>query len=376
MNAAAQLEIIAIAAGCALVVGLLGLLASWLLRERSLRWQLAVVAVVAVAAPYAGLVAVTQRMFISGHDLTVAIYVGSAAAVVSLVVALGLGGAVVRWSLHLRANVRRLGSPDSSLDPPRGPSEIRALTTALHDTQRELTESRERELRLDQSRRDLVSWVSHDLRTPLAGLRAMTEALEDGLAADPARYLHQMRRDVDRMTTMVDDLFELSKIHAGVVTPQLESVLLRDLVSEAIASADPVARIRNIRLDGEVADGIRVTADPAALSRAISNLLMNAIRHTPEDGSVQVHAEPVAGAVDLCVVDQCGGIAVEDMARVFEIGWQGTPARTPDSANGSRAGLGLAIVRGIVEAHRGEVTVENLSPTTGCRFRIRLPAAG
>ncbi|MEQ6899528.1 HAMP domain-containing sensor histidine kinase [Nocardioides sp. YIM 152588] len=373
MTPAVQAEILLISVVCAAGVGLLGLLASWLLRDRSLRWQLAVIALVAVAAPYAGLVAVTQRMFISGHDLTVAMYVGSAAAVVSLLAVLALGSFVARWVGAVRTNVRRLGDVDGEIDPPRGPSEFRELTEALAETQGELAASRERERRLDQSRRELVSWVSHDLRTPLAGLRAMTEALEDGLAVDPDRYLAQIRRDVDRMTLMVDDLFELSKIHAGVGQPVLESVLLRDLVSEAIASADPVARTRNVRLGGHVADGIKVTADAAALSRAISNLVMNAIRHTPDDGTVRVVAEPLPGAVELSVTDECGGIPVADMERVFEVGWQGSAARTPGEPSVGRAGLGLAIVRGIVEAHRGAVTVENLDPGTGCRFRIRLP---
>ncbi|TIC80659.1 HAMP domain-containing histidine kinase [Nocardioides sp. GY 10113] len=376
MTGEVQLEILLVAAGCALAVGLLGLVASWLLRDRSLRWQLTVIALVAVAAPYAGLVAVTQRMFISGHDLTVAMYVGSVSAAVSLLVVLALGTVISRRVGVLRSNVLRLGAGGGDLDPPSGPSEFRALSEALAETQSELEASRVREQRLDQSRRELVSWVSHDLRTPLAGMRAMAEALEDGMAVDPDRYLAQIRSDVDRMSLMVDDLFELSRIHAGGLVPQVESVLLRDVVSEAIASADPVARTRNVSLGGHVADGIKVSADPAALSRAISNLVINAIRHTPEAGAVQVRAEPTADGVELSVIDQCGGIPAADLARVFEVGWQGSAARTPGESGVGRAGLGLAIVRGIVEAHRGAVSVENLAPGTGCRFLIRLPVAG
>ena len=103
--------------------------------------------------------------------------------------------------------------------------------------------------------------MSHDLRTPLAGMRAMTEALEDGLADDPQRYRRQIRSEVDRMVRMVDDLFELSRIHAGVLTLAPEPVVLRDLVSEAIAGADPVARARSVRLGGRVEEGVEVSAD-------------------------------------------------------------------------------------------------------------------
>ena len=374
MKAGPGLEIIGVATVCALAVGAVGLLASWLLRRRSIRWQVAVVAVVAVAAPYVGLIAITQRMFISGHDLEVATFVGSVSAVVSLLVALLLGGAIGRWSGSLRDQVRRMGDDEQDLVAPSGPAEFRRLAEELHEARVRLAESTERERRLDRSRRDLVAWVSHDLRTPLAGLRAMAEALEDGMVDDPLRYHRQIRTDVERMTAMVDDLFELSRIRSGGVQPSLESVMLRDLVSDALASADPVARTRNIRLGGHVDDGIRVTADPAALSRAISNLVMNAIRHTPVDGAVEVLGRSVADGVEVSVVDQCGGIADEDMERVFEIGWQASTARTPDSPSVGRAGLGLAIVRGIVEAHSGEVLVENLAAATGCRFLIRLPS--
>jgi signal transduction histidine kinase len=372
MKWADQLDIITVAATAALAVGIAGFAASWLLRARSLRWHLAILAVVAVVAPYVGLIAITQQMFISSHDLTVATYVGSVAALVTLVVALGLGTAIGRWSSAVRTNVLRLGSGVDIEDPRRVPAEFRDLTQALHEAEQELSASRERERLLDQSRRDLISWVSHDLRSPLAGLLAMTEALEDGMAADPQRYHRQIRRDATRMATMVDDLFELSTLHAGVMVPQLVPVDLRDLVSETIASADPVARARGVNLGGQVPDGVRISADPAALSRAISNLVMNGIRHTPSDGSVQISATARPDGVELCVTDGCSGIPDAELERVFEVGWRGSRARTPDDEHG--AGLGLAIVRGIVEAHRGEVSVENLEPGPGCRFRILLPA--
>ncbi|TQK68634.1 sensor histidine kinase KdpD [Nocardioides sp. SLBN-35] len=380
MTGTALGQVILVAAGCALLVGLAGLATSWLTRTRSLRWHLAVLVLVAVIAPYAGLLALTRLMFLSQHDLTVATYAGGAAAVVTGLVAYGIGIAVDRWASRVGRHVRALGSgSDADIGQPAGPAEFRQLTEALLETRADLAASREREQRLDQSRRDLVSWVSHDLRTPLAGLRAMAEAIEDGMAPDPAVYLRKITSNVDTMTLMVDDLFELSRIHAGALVPRRESVVLRDLVSEALAGADPVARTRRVRLGGEVADEIRVSADAAALSRAISNLIVNAIRHTPPDGAVEVVASVVAGGVELSVTDECGGIPDADMTSVFDVGWQGSSARSPSDTHAGaltgRAGLGLAIVRGIVEAHEGEVSVANLDPQTGCRFSIRLPAS-
>ncbi|RYJ04661.1 MAG: HAMP domain-containing histidine kinase, partial [Actinomycetales bacterium] len=154
----------------------------------------------------------------------------------------------------------------------------------------------------------------------------------------------------------------------------LEPVVLGDVVSEALASADPVARARGVRLGGSVDAGLEVVADAAELSRVVSNLVMNAIRHTPADGQVHVVGRAGATGVELAVSDGCGGLEEDEMERVFDVAWQGSAARTPESGSvfGSGAGLGLAIVRGIVEAHRGTVSVVNEVP--GCRFLVSLPA--
>jgi signal transduction histidine kinase len=356
-------------------VGLLGGLVVWLCRRSSLVWLTIGVATTAVLAVVAGTVATSRAMFLSGHDLGVISLVTAVAGVVALLFALAVGSALARWSRALRDEARRFGETGEFVGDVSGPSEFAALSGELRDASDRLSESRSRELALEQSRRELVSWVSHDLRTPLAGLRAMTEALEDGLADDPARYHVQMRTEVDRMVRMVDDLFELSRIHAGVLRLSPQPCAVGDVVSEALAGADSVARARGVRLGGEVEEDILVTADPAGLSRVVSNLLMNAIRHTPADGVVEVRAHAVTGGVELSVTDACGGMSEEDIPRVFEVGWQGSHARTPerlDAIGGAGAGLGLAIVKGIVEAHLGRVAVTNHEP--GCRFSVTLPA--
>jgi signal transduction histidine kinase len=318
-------------------------------------------------------------MFLSAHDFDVVLLVSLVGGVVSVGVAVAVGAAFARWSRAMRDEARRFGASGEFSAGGRGPAELQAVQEELARTSRRLREAHEAEARLEESRRELVSWVSHDLRTPLAGLRAMTEALEDGLAEDPPRYHRQMRAEVDRLVRMVDDLFELSRIHAGVLRLSPQPVALGDLVSEAIAGADPVARAGRVRIGGHVEDGLELVADPAGLSRVISNLLMNAIRHTPADGVVEVHGRAVDDGVELSVLDGCGGLSEDDMARVFDVAWQGSAARSPAplpgegaaGVPGSGAGLGLAIVQGIVEAHRGRVAVANQAP--GCRFQVHLP---
>ncbi|WP_036487962.1 sensor histidine kinase [Nocardioides sp. Iso805N] len=374
MTTGAAAEILGVALGCALVVGAIGLLVARLIRRRSLRWQLLLVATVAALGAYAGALAIAQLMFLSAHDLTVMTLVSSVSAVVATLVAAVVGRAVSGWSTVLHEQVRglELGTPPRLDD--RGPAELRALSAELADVQQRLESSRQRELWLEESRRELVSWVSHDLRTPLAGLRAMAEALEDGIAADPDRFHRQIRADVDRMAAMVDDLFELSRIHAGVLKLNPTTLALSDLVSEALAGAAPVATAHSIRIGGSVDAGLEVSADPAGLSRVLSNLLMNAIRHTPADGVVEVTGRRRGDAVELSVSDGCGGLRPGELQRVFDLGWQGDQARTrADGSLAQGAGLGLAIVKGIVEAHSGRVQVENVESTRGCRFSVLLP---
>ncbi|MER8009994.1 HAMP domain-containing sensor histidine kinase [Streptomyces sp. NPDC094149] len=354
----------------AAVAGLLGAGVLLLIRRRSLALHLGVVAAVGVAAMFAGTLAVAQAMFLSGHDLKVVTTVVAMAAVVSLATAVLLGRWVAARSRALTLAARSFGD-GGDFTSPDGPAtaELAALSRELEATSAKLAESRDRERALESSRRELVAWISHDLRTPLAGLRAMSEALEDGVAADPHRYLRQMRTEVERLNDMVGDLFELSRIHAGALALSPSRISLYDLVGDALAGADPLAREYGVRLVGAGVTSVPVEVDGKEMSRVLGNLLVNAIRRTPADGTVAVSSELREDGVVVSVTDGCGGIPEEDLPRVFDTGWRGTHARTPPAG----AGLGLAIVRGIVEAHQGTATVRNVPG--GCRFEVVLPAA-
>jgi signal transduction histidine kinase len=355
----------------AAATGLAGAAALRLLRRRSLTASLAVVAAVGVVAMLAGTLAVAWAMFLSRHDLKVVTTVVATAAVVSLATALLLGRWVVARSRELALAARSFGD-DGGFSPPGGPAtaELDGLSRELAATSARLAASRERERALETSRRELVAWISHDLRTPLAGLRAMAEALEDKVAADPDRYLRQIRTEVERLDGMVGDLFELSRIHAGTLPLAPARISLYDLVGDALAGAEPLAREHGVTLVGDGVEPVPVEVDGKEMSRVLGNLLINAIRRTPADGTVAVAAERVAeDTVMLSVTDGCGGIPEEDLPRVFDTGWRGTDSRTPPAG----AGLGLAIVRGIVEAHQGRAVVRNIPG--GCRFEVRLPAA-
>ena len=314
------------------VVGAVGLVVLHLLGRRSARTLAWLAPVTAVVAVVVGVIATAQRMFLSSHDLGVVLVVCASAGFVAVGVGLLLSRRVDQIESHSR----------------------------------DLGETQARAEEAERTRRELVAWVSHDLRTPLAGMRAMTEALEDGVAPDPQRYHRQLRTEVDRLTGMVDDLFELSRINAGALNLVPEHISLTDVVGDVVAATAPLADARGVNLSAEARSGSgdTINADERELRRAITNLVSNAIRHTPHDGAVNVAASVDNGTATVSVTDACGGIPDADLGRIFEAGFRGDQARTPDPDGG--AGLGLAIVQGIVAAHSGVVRVENV--TGGCRF--------
>jgi signal transduction histidine kinase len=337
--------------------------------------QLAVLVASTALTVMASVVTVARLMLISSHDLNVVLYVAIVASIVSLALSLILGRFVTRNLGSLTQAARQIGegalvAADSGVTG----AEFRALAGVLEATSQKLERSRAREAQLESARRELVAGISHDLRTPLAGIRAMSEALEDGLADDQPRYFAQMRVKVDQLTSMVDDLFELSKIDSGLLKLNLTEVSLYDVVSDAVAELGRLADGRTVRVEAAHRDDLTVTADARELSRAISNLLINAVQYTPDGSSISVIAGRAAdGRPSISVIDQGGGIAEADLARIFEPGWRSTSARTPlAGGTSSGAGLGLAIVRGILHAHRGEATARNIPG--GCRFDLVLPA--
>ena len=290
--------------------------------------------------------------------------------------ALHFGSRIGTASRDLEELARRLGDGDLLMvgDVPIA-VELRSLAEQLGDASTRLEESRRREREVDAARRQLVAGVSHDLRTPLSGLRAMVEALEDGVVSDPddvAGYYATMRSETDRLAALVDDLFELSRIEAGALDLHLSPVRLSELVDEAVLAASPVAATKGVALCGDGDDDPVVEVSAPDVVRALRNLVDNAIRHTPSGGQVVVHyGTDDDGAAHLSVLDACGGIPDADLDKVFEPAFRGDASRTSTDHHGG--GLGLAITRGIVHAHAGSIDVRNEAP--GCRFTVHLQPA-
>jgi signal transduction histidine kinase len=363
------------AAAIAVMVTIVGAILLKIVAGRSIGAMLTLVAFVTVGTSLIAAASTVVLMLGSVGDPVLELLALSGLA--GLAVALFFSRRITKVTKKLLGAVHEVG--DSGIYTPpaiRLPAELAGLSEGLAEAHDRLGKSRAREQALEASRRELVAWVSHDLRTPLAGLRAMAEALEDQVVTDPREVSHyhsQIRRETDRLSAMIDDLFELSKIHAGTLRLSPRLVALEELVAEVVASTEPVARAKGVRLTGSAVRGMPVVIDTAEMGRAVKNLVTNAIRHTAMNGTIEVIGEIQAGMACVSVADECGGIPPEDLPRVFDVAFRGESARTPDPAATGGAGLGLSIARGIVEAHSGQISVRNTGP--GCQFRIKLPLA-
>lgn len=377
------LLITALTLAACVAVGLLGALLLRAIRRSSLRYQLAVATLIPVLAVAATVVINVGLMFLSAHDTMVILLALGIALVLAMVGAWLVSRRFSLASRRLKDTVGLLVSDsrgtlnvsvsDTHPTDHKLPAELARLEEELAEARRTLAESRQRERAAEQSRQELVSFMSHDLRTPLAGLRALAEGLEDGVITDVPGTLRHFRSTVARMTIMVDDLFALSRVQGAPEPRELSLVALTELVCDVAAEAEATARAADVRLEVDVPehDNLAVLGRHEDLSRAIGNLISNAIRHTDPHQAVHVSAARAAdGSVRIAVQDWCGGIPDAYLDRVFDTGWRGSPAR--GSTDGG-AGLGLAIARGVVESHQGEIAVRNTE--TGCRFEVALPQA-
>jgi signal transduction histidine kinase len=338
-----------------------GLVLAFLLRRApSVSVQLAGLALIAVCVPLAAVLLSGWVMFHMGADVKIlAVAAGSATAAVFAALVL---------ARSITASLRRVGDASrllaagelSARAPAGGAREIAELADSFNAMAAGLEQ-------LFDARRELVAWASHDLRAPIASLQAMLEAIEDGLVS-AEDYLPTLREQVRTLSMLVDDLFELARIDAGALTLELRRTPVAPLVASALRLLRPEAEARGVALSAEVDEAVEAQLAPDKFERVLFNLVTNALRHTPSDGSVAVRVEQRDTELVLRVEDSGEGLPVEAPARMFERFWRADRARS-----GSGAGLGLAIARGLVEAHGGRIWAEN-RPQGGACVSFTLPA--
>jgi len=321
---------------------------------------------------------VTARlMFASQHDLLLATVLLLFAAGIAMSVGYFLSAALTDRIVALNQAAQEIAAGELGVRVPvTGNDEMASLARTFNDMARQLQAADHKQREVEELRRNLVAWAGHDLRTPLASIQAIVEALADGVVEEPEtvdRYLHTAQREIRSLSHLIDDLFELAQLEAGGLPLAKGENSLSDLISDTIESFSELAARQEITLEGRAEAGIDpVVMDAQQIGRVLSNLVGNALRHTPPRGTVRVQALAQPGGTRVEIHDTGEGIPAQDLPHVFERFYRGEKSRS--RATGG-AGLGLAIAKGIVEAHGGSIGVES-QPGQGTRFTFTLPDAG
>ncbi len=330
----------------------------------SVRLQLAGFAFLSVVLPLLAVLLSGWVMFHMGDDVKI-LAVAAASASAAVAAALVLSSSIARQIDRLRTASSELAAGELGTRAPEdGPRELAELGRSFNAMAGSLEG-------LFDARRELVAAASHDLRAPVASIAAMLEAIEDGLAT-PTEYLGPLQDQARRLTVLVDDLFELARIDAGALLHELEEVALAPLIESCVRGFEAEARARNVTLERTLEELVpEARCAPEQVERVLLNLLTNALRHTPSDGTVAVTLAPATGHVRVTVEDTGDGLSPEATRRMFDRFWRDDSAR---QANGG-AGLGLAIARGLVEAQGGTIWAEQRSGG-GAKVSFTLPLAG
>ncbi len=361
----------------ALVSGLAGFMAyrmGWLNYMPTLRLSLLLIYALSSILTFFNVWLTARLMFASEHDLMLATVLLVFAGGMAMILGLFLASALTNRIHSLEQASRSLAAGQlSARVPVQGRDEIASLAAAFNQMATQLEAADQKQREVERLRSDLIAWVGHDLQTPLASIRAILEALADGIVDDPAsvqRYLQTAQRDVRSLSLLIDDLFQMAQIDAGGLKLDLTPNSLSDLISDTLESFSALAGRQGVTLEGSVSPEVDpVCMDAPRIGRVLNNLVGNAIRHTPAGGRVQLRARRNGPRVEVSVIDSGEGIRPEDIPHIFERFYRGEKSRS--RATGG-SGLGLAIARGIIEAHGGEIRLED-NPGGGTRFIFLIP---
>ncbi len=344
--------------------------------------RLAAAQLVGVLVALLNVVPTTLVMFLSPHDRGLVLLLLIYALAIALVFASLMSASIAASLGAIRAGAARMAAGDlGARVPVASERELAELGTVFNAMATRLEAAFARQRELEEARQGLIAAVSHDLRTPLASLRVMVEAIIDGVADDPVtirRYLGAMQRETISLGRLIDDLFEMARLDVGPIGLRLEPSPITALISTTLEAMEAQASRQGIELHAQFDPNLPlVVVDPDRVQRVLYNLVQNALRHTPADGTVTVEAIDLGTDVQVNIGDTGEGIASIDLPHVFEPFYRGDPARARDGPAGptGAAGLGLAITRRLIEIHGGRIWVAQPA-NGGSVFSFTLPKAG
>ncbi len=365
---------LSITATLSLLVGYAAYRGGWLARLPRLAWALLGIYALSSVLTFLNVWITARLMFASEHDLLLAtvllVFAGGIAMALGYFLSADLSDRI--RALNLAARQVAAGRLEVRV-PVAGRDEVAECARTFNEMATQLAGAARQQRELDVLRRDLIAWVGHDLRTPLASVRAIIEALADDVVDDPAerqRYLRTAQRNIQALSTLIDDLFELAQLDAGGLTLEKCPASIADLISDTLESFSAIANEQGVILQGSAGAGVDpLMMDSSKIGRVLANLLGNALQHAPAAGTVQVHAWAEPGEVRVSVRDTGPGIRPEDLPHVFERFYRGEKSRSRSSGG---SGLGLAIAEGLVRAHGGQIWAVS-TPGAGATFTFSLP---
>jgi signal transduction histidine kinase len=372
---AAMAVFLGITAAISLAAGVLAYRLGWMRRSPRLARTLMAGYLLAGVLTFVNVLTTARLMFLNRHDLLLSAVLLVFAAGIAVSIGFLVSSTVVAAVRKLNEGAEEVAR--GNLDvvvPEEGPEEIAELARRFNEMTLRLKQAEAERAAIEQARRDLITAVGHDLRTPIASVRVIMEALADGVVEDPQtvrRYLGTARRDLDVLSRLVDDLFVLAQLDAGGIRLDRRPNSLADLVSDTLESFSARAEQPRVKLHGQVLSGVpNFQFDAAYVGRVLANLVDNALRYTPAGGEVVLKTATVDDGVEVQVRDTGPGIDEADLPHVFDRFYRGEASRSRALGGG---GLGLAIVKGIVEAHGGRVGVR-VGPESGTTFSFVLPS--
>ena len=346
---------------------------------RSLRWAIWMVIALLVLMIFLNVWVIARFTFIQSHYLTLTSVLLVFAGLSALTIGFFASKTMTDRLSKLHAATQALAGRDFTTRLKiSGNDEIAQLADTFNDMAQNLQEVEEQKRQLEQTRRDLTAWVSHDLRTPLTSMRVMIEAMLDGVVEDEAtvhRYLDSSRAEIEHLSELIDDLFELAQLDVGHLRLNLQQASIRDLISDTLGSMQPKAKQQGILLKGEVSDDVdMILMAPDKIQRVLSNLVDNAIKYTESGESVTLGAWRSGGEIRIDIHNSGSFIPEDVLPRLFESFYrgEGSRSRIGDGARGT--GLGLAIARGFIEAHQGRIWATSIK-AEGTTFSFTLPQA-
>jgi signal transduction histidine kinase len=346
----------------------------WITRSPTIRWTLIGSYILASVLTFINVWMTATLMFASEHDLLLATVLLIFAGGIAIAMGFFISTALTDRIKQLDQAARSIAAGDLAIRiPEEGQDEIADLAQTFNQMAARLQTADSEKHRAEKLRRDLIAWVSHDLQTPLTSIRARIEALADGMVDDPdtiQRYLRTAQKDIAALSLLIDDLFHVAQLDAGGLQIDCQYNSITDLVSDTIESFSELANRKGVGLKGSIQPDVDpVWMDAPRIGRALNNLVANALHHTPEGGLVELRVNRLDSSVTVEVHDTGAGIKDEDLPHIFESFYRGEKSRSRLTGG---AGLGLAITKGIIEAHQGQIGVESCSEQGTC-FSFTIP---